>query len=1057
MRKQRIGWLLRCYKKCFALILLLTIGVQASLAQQSLVFKESNPAFRNAIDLYQKEKFLPAQTYFEKSIEAINDVHSEVRIEAEYYYALCAVELFHANAEALLLKFIDDHPESQFITRAYFNLARFQFRKRKYEDVIKYLAKVDRLDLKSAEQAEYNFRKGYAHFQLEEFDEAATYFYEIKDTDNIYVSAARYYYGHIAYHQNNYQTAAENFNKIANDPQFGTLVPYYLTQIYYLQKKYELLLEYAPAVLDSAPPQREEEIRKLIGDAYFKTNQFEKALPNLEAYHQRNAGTKDDFYQLGYAYFKTNQFEQAIQNLKKAVGDNDTISQSAYYYIAEASIKTKNVRDAKSAFRNAYQLAIDPEITEDALFNYAKTAYELSYHPYDDAILAFEEYINDYPNSTKLNDAYEYLVAVYYTTKNYEEALKSIDRIKSKDIKLLQAKQRLAYYRGVELFNQGDHMEAVDRFNLSLMHNYEPTIKAMATFWLAESYYQLKDYDNADGYYSDFLASSGSRSIPYYKKAYYHLGYTYYERKKYSAAIFWFREYVDKADPANKGLITDALLRTGDSYFITKDYRNAVEYYDEAAKVGAFDQDYALLQSAISVGVLGDYEKKAKKLAHLIKTQDQSVYMDDAIFELGKTYLVMSKDGEALSYYNKLVNDYPKSEYVAAAYLKIGLIHYNRKEDDLALNAFDQVVKNYANSSVAKEALEKISKIFIDKGDAQAYQDYINGVPFANVSKSELDSTSYVIAENAYLSGNCEKATRDFTNYLNKYPKGIFALNAHYYRGDCEAKSNFDQEAVEDFKYVVNLKQNKFTEKALVSLGELYRNLQQTDNAIAIYERLRKEASRKSDIKMAEINLMKLHFEKADYESAATYAKQILEADFVEEKLWNQAKMTLAKTAFEKENYAEALSNLDSLSKKSNVYGAEAKFLQSKIYYLQGLIAKSDTAIYALVDQVPSFPYWIAKGFIQLADNFIARDDYYNARLTFQSVIDNADNKELIAIAKEKLRLLNELDNQDKTTEKAPPEVEIKTNNVKDQSIFEPEGADDKKEVKPMMEESDEK
>ena len=128
----------------------------------------------------------------------------------------------------------------------------------------------------------------------------------------------------------------------------------------------------------------------------------------------------------------------------------------------------------------------------------------------------------------------------------------------------------------------------------------------------------------------------------------------------------------------------------------------------------------------------------------------------------------MSKDGEALSYYNKLLNDYPESEYVAATYLKVGLIHYNRKEDDLALNAFDQVVKNYSNSSVAKEALEKISKIFIDKGDAQAYQDYINGVPFANVSKSELDSTSYVIAENAYLSGNCEKATRDFTNYLNK-------------------------------------------------------------------------------------------------------------------------------------------------------------------------------------------------------------------------------------------------------------------------------------------------
>lgn len=1041
----------------FILTLLLVILIQSSFAQQSLVFNESNPHFRNGLDLYQKEKFLPAQVYFEKSINSIHDVHSEIRIEAEYYYALCAVELFHANAEALLLKFIHDHPESQFINFAYFNLARFQFRKRKYEDVIEYLAAVDRLDLKADEQAEYNFRKGYAHFQLDEFDASAKYFYEIKDTDNAYVSAARYYYAHIAYHQKNYQTAADNFNKIANDPQFGTLVPYYLTQIFYLQEKYDELLAYAPAVLDSAPPQREEEIRKLIGDAYFKTKQFEQALPHLEAYHRRNAGTKEDFYQLGYAYFKTAQFEQAIQNLRKAVGDNDTLSQSAYYYIAEASIKTDRTRDAKGAFRNAYQLGIDPEITEDALFNYAKTAYELSYHPYDDAILAFEEYINTYPNSTKLNDAYEYLVAVYYTTKNYEEALKSIDRIKSSDIKLLQAKQRLAYYRGVELFNQGDYSTAIDRFSLSLEHNYDPKTKSMATFWLAESYFQLGDYDNADGYYSDFLAGSGSRSLPYYEKGYYHLAYTFYERKKYRAAIFWFREYVDNAKSANKGLITDALLRAADSYFIEKDYRDAVEYYDKAAAVGAFDADYAILQSAISVGVLGDYAKKAKKLSHLVKTQEGSVYMDDAIFELGKTYLVMSKEAEALSYYNQLVNDYPKSDFVAESYLKIGLIHYNRKEDKMALAAFDQVVKNYSNSSVAKEALEKISKIFIDQGDAQAYQDYINGVPFANVSKSELDSTSYVIAENSYLSGNCEKATRDFSNYLNKYPNGIFVLNAHYYRGDCEAKANFDQEAVDDFEYVVNLPQNKFTEKALISLGELYRNLQETDKAIGIYERLQKEASRKSDVKLSEINLMKLHFQKKDYESAANYAKLILQADFVEEKLWNQAKMTLAKTAFEKENYAEALNHLDSLSEKSNAFGAEAKFMRGKIYYLQGMYAKSDSMIYQLVDQVPSFPYWIAKGFIQLADNFIAKDDFYNARLTFQSVIDNADNKELIDIAKEKLRLLNELDNQNKQEQKAPLEIEINTENVKDQSIFEPDDAEQEGETKPLKEGSDEK
>jgi hypothetical protein len=35
----------------------------------------------------------------------------------------------------------------------------------------------------------------------------------------------------------------------------------------------------------------------------------------------------------------------------------------------------------------------DPKITEDALFSYAKLCYELSFAPYNDAVVAFQKYI----------------------------------------------------------------------------------------------------------------------------------------------------------------------------------------------------------------------------------------------------------------------------------------------------------------------------------------------------------------------------------------------------------------------------------------------------------------------------------------------------------------------------------------------------------------------------------------------------------------------------------------------------------------------------------------
>ena len=85
----------------------------------------------------------------------------------------------------------------------------------------------------------------------------------------------------------------------------------------------------------------------------------------------------------------------------------------------------------------------DPKIKEDALFSFAKISYELSMHPYNDAIVAFEEFINTYPNSTKLNNAYEFLIAVYYTTKNYKAALNSLENINVLDLKLQEAYQKI--------------------------------------------------------------------------------------------------------------------------------------------------------------------------------------------------------------------------------------------------------------------------------------------------------------------------------------------------------------------------------------------------------------------------------------------------------------------------------------------------------------------------------------------------------------------------------------------------------------------------------------
>lgn len=998
-------------------------------AQESLKYTEAYPHFREALNLYGKEKYGSAQKQFAKAIESIDDVYSEIRIDAEYFHALSAVKLFHANAAALLKDFIHDHPESAKITSAYFHLGNFKFRKRKYAESIEAFVNIDPLDLNKEERAEYYFKLGYSYFQEENYDQAANHFYQIVDRDNIYSPAARYYYAHISYQNKNYETAAVNFRKIEDNPQFGPIVPYYLSQIYYLQGKYDQLLEYAPAVLESGVnAEREEEIKRLIGDAYYKKGDYEAAIPYLlESYKSYSRAPIPYKYQLGYAYYKTGNCEEAVEWFQNSISVNDTISQAAYYHIGECNIKLGDKRAARTAFRNAYEIGIDPEITEDALFNYAKTAYELSYHPYDDAILAFEEYINTYPNSQRIDDAHEYLVGVYYTTRNYKEALRSLERIENRGYKLEEARQRLAYFRGVELFNQGKYQDAIDMFQLSRKINLDPEVTAPSIFWMAESNFRLGDYEKAISLYQQFFATPRAMSLPYYDRGYYNTAYSFYELKDYPSAIFWFREYVNRNPAVKSALVNDALLRLGDSYFITRDCAEASKFYSKAANVGMLDSDYANYQNAIAKGVLGKHQEKAELLLKITnQKKENQIYRDDAIFELGKTYLVMGNSQEALEYYQMLMNEYPNSSYMAEANIKAGLIFYNQKMDDQALQAFERVVENYPNSSFSSEALDKIRSIYIDKGDVEGFENYIASVPNADISKSKMDSTSYVVAENYYLEGNCDQATKNFTNYLSRYPSGIFVINAHFYRAECENKHRFYEEAIQDYLYVVQQSNNQYTESALVQLGKLYKQNAEDSLAIGIYTRLLSATNRKTNIEQAQKSLMQLYFNKQNHEQAIEFADKVLSQDKLSDKEEQTAEMIIAKSYLEMGNIPMAIEQFKKLKAFNTELGAEAKYQLAHIYYLQGKYQQSDSLIYSIVEQVPSQAYWIGKGFILLADNFLARGDHYNAKVTFQSVINNAESQELVQIAREKLNIVLKAEEEERSKKvEKPMEIDL--------------------------------
>lgn len=993
-------------------VVLLFILCSAPLlhAQQTAIYFNEDKDFRDAQELFDKEKYAAAQQKFNRVCERITDKYSEVRMNAEYYSAICALELFNADAELALKKFIEVYPESPKANLANFQLGKFYFRKKKWDNVLSWFHKVDTYELTQAERHEYNFKNGYAYFMKETYQTASKLFFEVKDTDSEYAPAASYYYAHIAYMQGNYETAYQHLKKLENDEQFSRIVPYYMAQILFLQNKYEELIKVAKPLMDTANPKRSGDIAKLIAQSYYQLNQYAEAIPYITRYKQTATALKrDDYYVAGYCYYKAGKCSDAITQFKAVTTEQDSLSQAAYYHLGECFMKEGNKKYAQDAFRSASRMHFNPQIKEDALFTYAKLAYELSFHPFNDAIIAFEEYINNYPNSSKLDQAYEYLVGVYFTTKNYKAALESLERIKNRGFKLDEAYQKIAYYRGIELFNDAKYKDAITHFDKSLTQKKSKDITAAAIYWKAESYFRDNDFNASIQYFKDFLFEPGAVNFEHFNTANYALGYNYFKKKQWADAITWFRKYAQNDKAPKSAKLNDAYNRIADAYFITKQYGIAAEYYDKAIFIGVLDIDYALFQSAMANGVEKNYVDKTSLLTTLIKGYTNSNYVDDAYYELGEAYLLMNKQDNALDAFKKVTDNYPSSSYMSRALIKLGLIYYNKKQDDLAMKSFKKVVSDYPGSPESKEALGRIRRIYIDNEDIAGYESYIKTVPFASETGASLDSASYEIAEKNYFAGLCDKATKGFASYLEKYPNGNFALNAHYYKADCENRAGFFNEALQGYNYVISRPKSKFTEPALSNAGKIYVNLKDWQQALRIYKMLEKLADIPDNALQARVALMRIYFETKSFSEAIDYCQLLLASDKLEEIVKHETYLLYAKSAQAMNNDNLAFEQFKKIENINSKFGAEAKHNIAYIQYLRGEYKTSEKTIFELVNKFASYEYWVAKSFILLSDNYVALNEIFQAKQTLKMVIENHKGKdELVDIAKEKLRIIEE-------------------------------------------------
>ena len=996
-------------KSRLALILILFAAFCLDLfSQQSSGIPLAGQGQEMAADLFVKEKYGATRNLY-TTLLPDSELFLAFDAEKDYYMSASAAELEHGDAAVLLQDFLEKYPENTRTNRTWLRLANLHFRNKSYSSALDAYEKVDQFELNREEDAEYTFKKGYCYLRKKDMDQALEAFAKVKDQQTRYTGPATYYYAHIMYENGLYETALRDFESIRNDETFKAVVPYYIIQIYYLQGRHDEMMEMAKPYTTGASNKRTNEILRLVADVNYRSGNYDEAIRLMENYQKvnRNKITREENYVLGYAYYSTSNYPKAIEQFQQVTGPADSLSQNAYYHLGDCYLKTDQKQFASNAFLSAWKVPVRTSLSEEALFNYAKLAIELSYNPYNEAINALQEYLTEYPSSPRRDEAYAHLANLYLVTKNYREALETFEKIQKRDTKQKEIYQKIAYFRALELFADKQYPESVDLFKSSLENKSDQNISAGATYWMAEAQYRLGKYDQAITNYRDFAKMPGASSQSYYTTVPYNVGYVRLKQKAYGEAAGEFTRFIDSR-PSDQRLLSDARLRLADSYFMLKQYSEAVAAYDQAINMKVPETDYALFQKGLAIGVLGNIDGKISSMQRLIADYPRSQYNDDARFEMGQAQMSLGKNADALQSFLKLATDYPNSSFVKRALLNTGLIYYNTNREKQALEMLKKVVADYPATPEAREGLAIIKNIYVETNQVDAYVKYAGDISFANVSQAEKDSLTFRAIENRYMSGDCQKAVVDFADYLVKFPNGIFSVNAHFYKADCDSRAGKYDEALAGYNYIIERPRNRFTENALLKAADiLYRN-KDYKQALKMFERLEENAENPANLNHSLLGQMRCNSKLGNHGIAIQQAQRMQATERLTPDMAAETHLAIGNASLELKRYEMAKSSFEQVIEETQgEMAAEALYGLSLTEFKLKNYKESEKHIFRLSGDFASYDYWVAKSFILLADVYLETGNEFQAKQTLQSIVDNYEGEDLKKLAADKLAILN--------------------------------------------------
>ncbi len=978
-----------------------------SYAQNTMSYTDPESYYHKGIELFQKKVYAPSREEFQhyiKSTQKSLNANEFNLTNAEYYAALAGLYVKAPDADIEIERFVvnhSDHPKAKVI---YGDLGNFFYDQGDYNRAIQYLEKAVNANSTSLAALEFKYKLAIAYYQTNKYDKALPLFNEVKSIASDYSIHAYYYSGVINYKNDNYDAALSDLKKVESVAPYKVEIPNWIANILYVEKRYDELLAYTEPIIEKPNGRKIDDMCLVTAEVCYFRDDFAKAAKYYDKFRTFRKGTVSNQVTFRHAYslYKTENYEKAIENFKKIAGQNTELGQQAAYYLGISSLKANDLNGASAAFERAKNATFDKVVQEEAQFNYAKVAIDLGNS--QQGITEIENYLKIYPTGKYADEASEVMSEVMFDANNYAQAIAYIEGLKKKTPKLNAAYQKLTYNQGVLDFNAERYPRAIQYFDKSLTQPIDNELKQNATFWKAEAAYAAK-LPEAENLYRDVINGNNSETLK--QKSKYALGYLNYNNKDYKQAANYFKEFIKvRKDESNRQNYEDAIVRIGDCNLAIKNYDEAIRYYDLAIKENRTEKDYAMYQKALTLTFLGKNQEALQIFDRIASQYPTSRLVDDAWFQNATLELDKGNYQNAVNLLSKMVRERPKSGLIPQALLKRALAYGNLKNYEAALNDYKVIVIRYGKTDVAENALLGLQETLNTLGRPEDFSAIVDEYKKSNPQSGSVENLEYETAKNLYLNEKYSNAVTALLKYISNYPRSSSMYEAKYYLADSYYILNDKTNALKYYNQVISDNRTSFVTKSALRAASIEAASKNYKNAIANYRAVIISSANKRDIVTAWQGLADAYYFAGNQDSVIVYAREIINnGGNIVMGASNKAQLYIGKAYMAKNDFSKAEEEFKktiAMAKDNN--GAEAKYFIGEMQYRQKKYKESIKTMQELASEFSEFLYWYEKGFILISDDYVALNDYFMAKATLKSIIENSETPETVDIAKKKMK-----------------------------------------------------